>query len=421
MTHRDDRVNAAVIAVAIACLLPLRLMTGASAASPPADCEGALAHLQQLRGNVAMDAGVTDRANTLADTAAQTGEAPGADQINRLAEDSLESLDLAASEVEDVGEAIGRSLDTANLARQGRAWRQGMDQVRHTRKSLSDVWRPNRRRTPPVNFGRAETTSSPGVGRARGVGATTIYQAAESFETATQNLEIIAKNSVQFLAEGPMNMVMPAKPDTPPTPNPSSAGSWAEFLNRLRSAAARTRAANRGLRTARALQAREFQQAKQNASEMRSATEEAADAVDALQRTLRPCVQLQSWLPSQVPAQPASPVPPVQAPAVPEPAARSGGGMGGLGTLALLGAGAAAAYGAYYYSQMYACGAAPALDYGPCSSGNCSSCRQMLSSWETYCNCVTQKGAADTSDCRGVTDWFTDQMGRRCEPVPETR
>lgn len=393
MSKRIDRLRAGLALVTIVCLLPLPSMSAGRgpAATAAQDCADSMTAFAQLRGNVGMDAGIAGRANALT-SAAESGNAVRPSDVEDLGDDSLESMDDAADQVEEIGETIGQALNRANLSRQGRAWGEGMKRMRNSRARFSTGYRPKRNR-PPVKFSTAKPT---------------LYDAAEQFEHAVGELKRIAIDG-GFEAMGPSNMVFNVERDRMPTPNPRP-NPWDEYLRRLYANEARIRAALNGLNAARALQQRQVQEAKRAAEEMNRAVEDARQATNAVERAVAPCASAEYARPTPQYTPPPPAAPPSSSAA--DAAVKKGGG-GDAFLWGLIGLGIVGAGGAYLYQQYYACGAAPqSSSYSGCLSGNCNACKTYLYEISAYCDCVTARGQSAAT----CTD--ADYINSICAPKP---
>lgn len=411
MTFRNDRLNAIAIAAAVICLLPLHLLTAGrypAAAAGLAECGDSLSALQQLNGNIGMDAGMARRARSLTD-AAGPETPPDPAQLERLAEDSMESLDLAADQMEQIAEQIGQRLQSPNLARQSRAWSRGVSDLRAARTNFRSIARRIPRQP---NIGKLASGGHE-------QGQRVVYEAAATLEHSTGSLGRIAIDG-GFEQMGMTGAIVSGGRDQAPPPNPLP-DPWQEYLRRLRAQQALARNAASGVRAVQALEARQFAQARQSASDMQEALREATDAANELGRLLGPCAapnQARSTSPR--PPQ-SSTVPPSAPPPAAAAAASSGGGMG-TATAALLGLAVAGGAGYYAYMQLNAasCGPEPQINsnYNACANGSCGACIAIWNELLPYCDCVEAKNPALTGglcgQTRAVVENALDVLG--CEP-----
>lgn len=401
MIRRNDRLNAVALAAAILCLLPLHLLkaSGEADAEPQSGgCGQSMSSLEHLNGNIGMDSGIAGRAQSLADSALQNAQPPSPAQVQQLAEDSMESLQSAGDQIDQVAEQIGQRLQTPSLARQGRAWNRGVSDMRTARSGLRTA------------IGRAPDFARQRIGSlsATGVGPKVVYEAAETFQQSVESLGQIAIDS-GFQQMGMSGAVLHGARDTPPPPNPSP-DPWQELMRRLRAQQALSRSAARGLGSAQALQAQQFQQARQLATQMKEAVQQATDMANQLGQLLGPCTTANQSnssnnQPRADPPAQSTPAPAAQTAA----AAASGGGMG-AGT-AMLGLAAAGAAGYYAYTQLDTC-AEPDLtaNTNTCIAGNCGGCSALLDQVQTFCDCIDQKHPGELP--AGTCGQFRDDVRR---------
>jgi hypothetical protein len=400
-----------MLAVAVACVLPLRLLTADESAAPGQAfaCGPALSALEQLKGNIGMDTGIATRAGSLAEGLG-TGRPPAPDQIQQLAADSMDSLTEAGTEVEQIAEQMGNRLESSKLPRQARAWKKGLAEVRSARGNLQKAIR----REP--NFARPQNLGS---GTASGVGPRVVYEAADAYQAKIEDLGSIADQSGFQLLGADNGQVFQGPRDTPPPPNPV-ADPWQDWLRRFRAQQARARNAANGINAARALQLQQLQQAQQLASQMQQAMQQAADATNQLQQMLAPCANANANSnQGQNPARNGSQTGNTSA------SGKANGAKGGLGggAKAAIALGVTAPLGYYLYNELYACGAEPTIsdaDAIACGQGSCRAC-QSFEQFLPYCECMEEKHPEDQGICAMVRE-AVDALYSVCRaPAPATR
>lgn len=417
MTRRNDRLNAVALAAAIICLLPLHLLTlrGTARAEPQGGgCGDSLSSLEQLNGNIGMDAGMAGRAQSLAENALQNGRPPTPTEVQQLAEDSMDSLNAAGDQLDQLSNHIGRRLKSGT--QQSRGWTRGVNDMRVARNNLRGTIQRNPGFARPQNLGSLSAT---------GVGPRVVYEAAATYQHSVESLGQIAMDGdFHDMGKG-MSAVLDGARDTPPPPNPSP-DPWEEWLRRLRAQQALSRNAARGLSSAQALQAQRFQQARQLATQMQEAVQQATDMANQLGQLLGPCASAnqsnnnsnnQRGTEARQPAQ-ATPAAGTQAAAA---AASSGGGMG-AGTAAMLGLAVAGGAGYYAYTQLNpadTCGEVPDVtsNLNACSFGNCGACAAAIDELDSFCICAEGKGETPAGICGDLRRAAND-LRRACAPAP---
>ena len=380
------------IVVAISVVLARHPETAVTGLAADQGCGPSMRGVDRLKADLGLDNMVAARATSLASSAASSGQAPPANAIQSLTEDSLDGLTDAGDQLDQAADEIGRQLDSMNLPRQQRAWSRGVSDMKAARSNLRSVLRQD-----PIAPGQNIGSLSP-----TGVGPRVMYEAATTYQNSVESLGSIADQS-GFINLGGAGLTQGAR-DTPPPPNPGP-DPWQEWLKRLQAQQARIRNNINGLNAARALQAGQFQQAQQNAADMQKAVQAAQDVANQLSQLAALCNQVaqqqqqqqqtQRTQPTQStqPAQPQAPPPAVAA-----AAASGGGGMGAATGLLVAGAAAAGGYALYkalvctepdYQANLNACA----------NSGSCSACGAFLDIFVPYCDCLEQKGQGTPGMC----------------------
>ncbi len=373
--------KALVASIALACLFAGGPSPEASSVplAWQAGCGQSMDALNRLKADLGLDRALADRMNSLAEAARGSGQPPPASQLDSLAEDGLDGLTDAGDQLEQAAEDIGRQLEQMQLTRQHLAWNRGVRQLQTARTNLRYVTRPG-----SLGAGRASGSLSP-----TGVGPQWIAEAAGAagdVGSAAENLNRIALDG-QFNNLGGVGIQQGARDMNPP-PNPAP-NPWDEMWRRLQAQQARIRNNVKGLNAARALQAREFQQAQQNTNDMRQAVQQAQDVADQLGQLAALCNQAQQQQAQNAQPQPANTPPPAQAAA----AAKGGMGAGTQAALGLAAAGAAAG-GVVLYQVAQACKEPDyQSSFQACASGSCGGCAAMIETFLPYCDCVEQKHA----------------------------
>jgi len=359
-----------VVLMALLCVVLSRHPTSARSEPGPglvqvAGCGPSMQGVDRLKADLGLDNALANRANTLAAQARQAGQPPPVNQVQSLTEDSLDGLKDASDQLEQAADHVGKQLDSMNLPRQQRAWGKALDDMK---KARTKIHYPTRQ----------ELTS--GSTSAVGIGPKVMYEAANDYQGAVQSLnEIAGQNG--FVELGQKNWIAQGQPDTAPPPNPGP-DPWQEWLRRMQAQAARIRNNINGLNAARALQAGQFQQALQNASDMRQNVADLQNAANQLSQLATLCNQAAAGQSSSGGG---------SAPAA--AAATGGSGAGGavLGVL-LAGGVAAGAYGYYQKQQECADPGTATADYNSCViQKNCNACLRWLTTIQPYCDCIEQK------------------------------
>ena len=368
--------------ISLFCLIPGRPPTEAS--SVPASWQGGCGQstdaLNRLQADLGLDRALADRMNSLAAASRGSGQPPPANQLDSAAEDGLDGLTDAGDQLEQAADDIGTQLQEMNLARQHTAWSRGVRQLQTARSKLRSVPRPG-------SAGRPSGSTS-----ATGVGPQWIAEAAGAagdVGAAAENLNRIALDG-QFndVARSPGLQQGAADRNPPPNPRPDP---WQEALRRMQAQQARIRNNVQGLNAARAMQARQFQQAQQNAGDMQQAMQQAQGLADQLGQLAALCnqaTQQQQQQSQNTQTQPAQ--------AAPAQAAAATGGSGMGAALGVAAAGAAAAGGYYLYQQSVATCTEPDItaSINACGLGNCGACAQAIEQLVPFCDCVEQQEAA---------------------------
>lgn len=249
--------------ICLTTLIACALVAPATKAAPPfistADCAGSLAAVAQLKAKVERDSALATLADSLTDSAQ-----PLPTQLDQVESDSLQTLDQAGDEIVQQGDR------TAEQLRAGR-FESDADSLSRALKDLREAQNVFRRRRTDARIGG---------------GARVIYEAVETYQHAIESFGVIRAQSA-VRAEGGYRVV-PATPDAPPPPNPST-DPRLEGLRALRAHESRARLAALGYRSIGALRARQTAQAKQLAGQMRQAAQSASQAVRDLEQLAAPC------------------------------------------------------------------------------------------------------------------------------------
>lgn len=234
---------------------------------PPLDgCSDALAAHDLFKNALGADAAAAGRAQSLADIAAQTNEAPSVEQLEAMARTSARSIQQA-------GDALDKSATQVEQAMVRAGRRTPVDEFRRRLSHMRD------QRTRWEKFAREEgryISLSP-QGQVR---PTTAYEAAQSYVEAADDLSMIVQQTPTFISEGGWT-IFAAKPDTAPPPNPG----W----NPTRGSRNLMRGGLNGLHTALALGRRQFPLATRYANAMQESVQEAASDAARIESALGPC------------------------------------------------------------------------------------------------------------------------------------
>jgi hypothetical protein len=245
-----------------------------------ADCAASLDILSQLRAALGQDSALAQLADSLANSST-----PPAARVEQLRTEGLRTLDEAGDRILDSGEHTAEAMRQAKLSRPAESLSRALRDLRAAQGAFRGrLWPENTR-----GRGARGTTAPPGnasFSMPVGVGMRVVYEAVESYEQAIESFGLI-RADVGAQAEGGYRVV-PAVPDMPPSPNPSTNPIW-EGTRGLRGWEARGRIGGAAYRTADALMGGRRADARQLAARMRAPVQDAQLAVQDLDRLLAPC------------------------------------------------------------------------------------------------------------------------------------
>ena len=375
------------------CLMPLSHPTAVgSGAAQGGGCGPSTQGLDRLKADLGLDSGLANRANSFASSALRNGQPPDPNALKSLTDDSLDGLNDAGDQLDQAVSELSKQLDGMNLPRQQRLWSQSVTNLKTARTTLKSALRQD-----PVARGQKIGSLSP-----TGVGPTTLYEAASSYQSAVENL---GGSTISFDQAGQTgSMIRPdqngwmdvakgqgqisnGSPDTAPPPNPAP-DPWQEWLKRLRAQQARIHNSVNGLNAAQAMRAGDFRQAQQNAAEMQKAIQGAQNMANQLGQMVAACNQAMNQRPSQS-NQPSQPTGTQAAASRGAPVGGGGSGAGAaVAGVVIVGAGV----GGYALYKAYQCKEPDVQsEETSCLHGSCSACRAAMEKLVPYCDCAEKQ------------------------------
>jgi hypothetical protein len=107
--------------------------------SQSSGCGSAMQGVDRAKADLGIDRNIMNRTRSLVDAAKQSGQAPPPAQVANVTEDSLDSLEDAAGQMDSTAQDIGRQLEALKLTRQARTWGQGVTNLQSARTQFKSA------------------------------------------------------------------------------------------------------------------------------------------------------------------------------------------------------------------------------------------------------------------------------------------
>jgi hypothetical protein len=379
-------------------------------------CGSAMQGVDRAKADLGIDRNIMSRTRSLVDAAKQSGQAPPPAQVANVTEDSLDSLEDAAGQMDSTAQDIGHQLEALKLTRQARTWGHGVTNLQSARTQFKSAMTKQ-------GWGGKGTR----IQATSGVGPQWTSTAADSVSQSATELDAIGKDA-QLQEIGQKNWIEQGAADKMPPPNPRP-DPLQEALARMRAQMARINANARALNAIQGMAAHNAAQAAQGLANGDQQLAQAADALKQLEQLLSPCMQPNNNTQNR----PNNTSNTGNAPnAATATTAATGGGMG-AGTAAVVGLGLAGGATAVVYKvvQGQSCGPEPDFMNGTYNSclnasrvGNCSGARTYCAAWLSefgpWIECMEKKHPEAAGVSAALRDTVRELLSETCLVPPVT-